>query len=368
MLIAAAGRRMGVAAAFNENRGLVLFTLRAKIILMIGMGMLLMLISIYTVVDYFYVKNVRLVAAEHLRESQILFNEHLQFDTEKLSAVLAMFERDEEFKKIFLAGDREKLFSKGEPLFKMLSEAYGISHFYFHLPDGTNFLRLHSKALFGDQIKRETFKTAVVTGKMATGIELGKTAFALRVIAPYHYRGKLIGYVELGEEIDHFVDFLKRTKKDEFGILAEKERLDRNEFVATNALRGVVDSWQLLADHVWIDRPNDKIMASGYISEANIEQFEHDPAIVSSSCKNGDELLFGGFPLTDVQRKHVGVVVTLMDISRQVKVLREMKIISFGLLLAMFIVIFAIINFVSGRWFMELITAEDKGADVDTTP
>src|SRR5512133_709945 len=91
-----------------------LLSIRTKIISMIGIGMLLMLLSIYGVVDYFYVKNIRQVAADHLRESQSLFNEHLQFDTEKLSAVLTMFERDEEFKKVFLAGDREKLFTKGQ--------------------------------------------------------------------------------------------------------------------------------------------------------------------------------------------------------------------------------------------------------------
>ena len=44
-------------------------------------------------------------------------------------------------------------------------------------------------------------KKAAETGKTASGLEMGKNFFSLRSVRPVSYQGKMIGYLEVAEEI-----------------------------------------------------------------------------------------------------------------------------------------------------------------------
>ncbi|WP_157698693.1 cache domain-containing protein [Geobacter sp. DSM 9736] len=316
----------------------------------------LVLIATYLSMERLYIKNVNMVAREHLQESQDLFNAHVAFDTEKLTAVLSMFLGNEEFKQLFAEGDREKLYKKGLPLYTMLHERHGITHFYFHLPDGTNFLRLHDRQLYGDEIRRETLKTAVVTGKMAVGIELGKTSFALRIVSPYYHGSRLIGYVEIGEEIDHFLDLLQKRKKDVFAILAEKSVLSRDEWIASQKRRGLPADWDVLSHHAWVTFPDQKFLKGRYVTEAAIKPFEYELSIAPGAGDRAGDLIFGGFPLFDIQGKHVGVVVTLMDVSSQMQGLAQLRLMSMIIISVLLLLVMALAGYcvrrrgVGRRW------------------
>lgn len=317
--------------------------------------MLLIILTIYLMIDNYYYKNLEAVAINEVQESERLINEHISFDTEKLSAITNMFIAEDEFKPLFINRDREGLYKKALPLYTMLNQTYNITHFYFHLPDGTNFLRVHNKELHGDTIARETFKTAAVTSKLSSGIELGLTSFALRVVAPYYYKDKLIGYVEFGEEIDHFVDFLQRTTHDEYALLAEKNRLSKNDWVISNKGRGIENNWDLMPLHVWISRQDDKFIKSGCTSEENIKHFEYGPAILPELKNKSSDLVCGGFPLYDIQRKHIGVITTLINTSKQAHILTEQKIYFLSILSVMSLLIFAVISLISDRWIVKPI-------------
>lgn len=326
--------------------------IRPKLLLTIGTGLLIIILVIYAMIGNYYYKNLEATTITNIHESERLINEHISFDTEKLSAITNMFVAEEEFKPLFITRDREGLYKKSLPLYQMLNQSYNVTHFYFHLPDGTNFLRVHSKDLHGDNITRETFKTAAITGKMASGIELGKTSFALRVVTPYYYRNKLIGYVEFGEEIDHFVDFLKRTTNDDYALIAEKDMLSKDEWLLSNKTRGIENNWELMPRHVWISRQDDKFIRSGCAAESNIKHFEYGPAITPEFRSSSDEVVCGGFPLYDIQKKHIGVIVTLMNTSKQAHILSEQKLYFLTILSLISLLIFAAISLISDRWIV----------------
>lgn len=341
-----------------------MLSIKLKMLSCVAIGLVLTMTSVFMVINHFYYKNIRLMATEHLNESQALFNEHIHFDTEKMTAILEMFFREERFKKIFAARDRERLYQEGLPLYKMLFDTYGITHFYFHLPDGTVFLRLHRKELYGDRVTRETYKTAVLTGRLSSGIELGKTAFALRVVAPYRYNSRLIGYVELGEEIDHFTELLNKTKNVHFLTFADKDRLDKDEWIAANSRRGTPANWDRLKNFAWVAHPDETLAKSRHINDANLTKFAYDPAIATDLPTRPDELIMGGFPLKDVQGKHAGVVVTFMDISKQIDLLSKFKIASSVALLAAFVIIFIMIGTISGRWIIKPLRTLSRAARI----
>lgn len=331
------------------------FGIRPKLLYTVGAGLLLIILIMYLMLDRYYYKSLESIVINEIQESERLINEHISFDTEKLSAITNMFIAEDDFKPLFITRDREGLYKKALPLYTMLNQTYNITHFYFHLPDGTNFLRVHNKELHGDNITRETFKTAAVTGKISSGIELGKTSFALRVVAPYHYENKLIGYVEFGEEIDHFVDFLKRTTHDDYAMIAEKDQLSREEWTMSNKGRGIENNWDLMPRHVWISRQDEKFIRSGCVTEANIKHFEYGPAMIPDLKSQNSEQACGGFPLYDIQRRHVGVITTMINTSKQAHILSEQKIHFLTILSVISLLIFVGISLIADRWIVKPI-------------
>ena len=105
-----------------------------------------------------------------------------------------------------------------------------MSHWYFHPanPAAGVLLRVHQPELHGDVVKRPALRGRWPPGPRSAGIELGRTAYAVRVVRPWRQEGRLIGYVELGTDIHAFLVRLARLTGDEFGMLLDKRRLDRN--------------------------------------------------------------------------------------------------------------------------------------------
>jgi hypothetical protein len=159
------------------------------------------------------------------------FTRLLAAETEKLSIALNGIAGDPELVRLFLARDRAKLLAAAKPRFKRLNERIGVTHLYFLEPPParTCFLRVHAPDLTGDVIQRVTFTRAIETGGLGAGMELGRTAFALRAVKPVQDGGKVVGYVELGEEIDGLLSSMKELSGDDYGIFADKGKVDRKE-------------------------------------------------------------------------------------------------------------------------------------------
>ncbi len=96
--------------------------------------------------------------------------------------------------------------------YQALHEKFGISHWYFITPDRRILLRIHSPTKSGDLVERTTLRQAAETGQAVTGLELGPLAtFTLRHVMPWHARnGELIGYIEMGNEVDWFNNQIKQ--------------------------------------------------------------------------------------------------------------------------------------------------------------
>jgi len=251
-------------------------------------------------------------------------------DIKILSSALEVFVQDETFKEIYVEKDREKLYAHGQPLFQKLRDRYGITHFYFILPDGRCFLRLHNKDIHGDLITRFTFENARNTKKAASGIELGKTAFALRAVMPYYRGGELIGYVEFGEEIDHFLEILKSRTNDEFAIIADKKYLDREKWKSVRHTAGLRDNWDDLKEHVVIDdTTRGKIKKAGeFFTEESLERIERGKTLLRWVESEGKTFAGGGFDLVDAGGRHAGAVLSLVDMTSQAAITRKSELYS----------------------------------------
>lgn len=225
-------------------------------------------------------------------------------EVERLSGLLDGLIADRVVIAAFKARDRETLLAKAQPKFERLKAAHGVTHWYFVEPDPARiaFLRVHSPTLFGDKIERETLSQAIATKEIGFGKELGKTAFALRVVKPIRADGAVIGYMELGEEIEHFLVKMKEQTGDDYGVLVDKNRIDRKELARVRK----EDRWDERPDLVLIDSTvwNERLLEL----PVRFDQIPDSGIGTGEWVEGGRKFLGGAFPIRDASKRTVGVL------------------------------------------------------------
>jgi hypothetical protein len=194
-----------------------------------------------------------------VRRAAAAFAELERADVDHLSRVLQQLVQDRTLVEPFLARDRDRLLAAAKPTFEILKEVEQVTHWYFIDPDRKCFLRVHAPSTHGDVIERDTLAQAIAKKDVGSGKELGRTAFALRVVRPIRSGGTIVGYMELGEEIDHLFDRMKVEAGDDFGLLADKEHVDRKELA------------RVRNDDRWDERPDVVLINSTMWDEKRIQ-------------------------------------------------------------------------------------------------
>ena len=288
------------------------------------------LIFTLSITFFFYVaelnnqkKDFEMIAIEHINNIEKTFNNLEERDTKKLFSTLEVIVKDPVMRGIYLENNREKLYDYAQPLFQKLKDKYGITHFYFILPNGRVFLRIHKKDIYGDSVERVSFQKSRDTKGPAWEIELGKTAFALRTVMPYYESGNLIGYVELGEEIDHFLHILKGETNSEFGIFADKMYLDRDDWNSTRRAAGLRDNWDDMEKHLILSSTSEGESAKRCFVEENLERIEEGESIFKKIQGRDRAFMCSGFDLMDAMGQHIGAVLSLADISGHVLIAQK---------------------------------------------
>ena len=162
------------------------------------------------------------------------FNRAITEESNLLKNAIFFISNNKSIQSLWLKKNKEELYRETLPIFEKLKNDYFITHFYFHKTDDTNFLRVHKPEHYGDTITRATFVQAREKFIISSGIELGifKT-LVLRVVSPWIIDNKLVGYIELGSEIDHVIEKISEDYNYKL-ILALDENFARQNNVQTS--------------------------------------------------------------------------------------------------------------------------------------
>lgn len=290
-------------------------SIKVKVTLAILVSLTVGAFGILYMINTTYENNVNIIARESVKSSEEAFKNLETNDTNMLSSTLKALLENENYKKLFIAKDKDGLYQATSPLFSELKERYRVTHWYFHNPepDSTCFLRVHKPEKAGDVITRVTYQNSAKNKNFGAGKELGKTAFALRVVHPYYNNGTLIGYMELGEEIDHFLEAMRDQTGNEFGLMLKKEFLDEKEWASTRASHGVRNNWN--------DQEN-VLVVNSTTKDTSLMRYDGDIAripdngTVLGEVKKGDSVFVrGAFPILDAAQRKVGGVFFARDIT-----------------------------------------------------
>lgn len=259
--------------------------------------------------------NIKFMAWSILSRLEKNFEDYENNLTKTLESSIDILVRDEKMAEIFLSGDREALYNYSKELFDHIKKKNYFTHWYFlnTEKEGTCFLRMHNKELFGDKITRYTYRRSIESKKLFSGKELGKTAFAIRTVHPWYLKGEHIGYMELGIEIESFFKNLKKIFEAELGLIIEKANLDRSKWYSVRKEKNLRDNWDDHKKFLLIEETSAK---TELINLPGISgNIPSEKKILSISNKDGTYLMRGILPLYEASGKKVGVVYFLKDVS-----------------------------------------------------
>ena len=287
-------------------------TIRRQILwpLMAAIGLIL-LVTFFSI-SYLQKSFVVMEARHHIDQVERLFNGLLEAEAKFMQVRLDTLTEDKVLQKAWLERDRQQLLAVAEPLYQQLHSQYKITHFYFVDPNRTCFLRVHNPARRGDIIERFTMRQAEETGKMSWGIELGPLGtFTLRVVAPWRINDRLVGYLELGEEIEHLTPALVSILNVDLLFRIKKSYLNRSDWEKGMAMLGRKADWDAFDQMVSIDATKNNILKEFL----DLQHKTHE------APKNGiirittdDKIFMGGLiPLIDAGGRNVGDILVLND-------------------------------------------------------
>lgn len=281
-----------------------------------------------------------------------------------LQTIIEMLEKDQALHAALERGDRAALLEKSAPMFTDLRKIFGVTHFYFTRADRVNLLRVHQPERYGDVVERFTTREAERTGALAQGVELGALGMlTLRVVDPWYAdkeRKHLIGYVELGMEVDHALEEMREFLGVQTFVLIRKQFLKRDEWESGMRMLGRVPEWERFADFV--------LSSQGMqtVPDALAEKIGKAALAGSVATVVQKHISYRSIavPLRDAAGRDVGQMMLLVDVSHEAESARKAIVFSSMIALAAGILLFGLFYWLVGRVGAQLESRSRMLADL----
>jgi rubrerythrin len=290
--------------------------LKAKILFPLSL-ILGLLLGVFVYNDYIDLQSEFSHDVErHLEGVQQFFKKQIEAETELLNSIIELIAKDKQLQKAWATQERNSLLKLSTPLLKELGTKHRITHFYFHSTDQTNFLRVYDPDRFGDVVNRFTLLEAIRTGQDSAGIELGKLGtLTLRVVHPWQINGKIVGYIEMGEEIDHIIEKLHNILDVELYITIYKDFLREENWKAGMRLLNRQNDWNYSPHAVIVSQ---SLKSTPQSLNVFLEKGKHEYMEMATDLKlsiNQLDYRVGVVPLFDASEREIGDIIILYDVT-----------------------------------------------------
>ena len=329
--------------------------IRSRILTPIIISFVLLLLAFALGMCLFQTRVNDIQAKQRTESLGLLFSQSVSNDILLLSSMIDFLQQDRTLIGNWEKGDREGLLRHVRPIFENLKSKYRVTHFYFMNPQGVCELRVHKPESFGDVIDRVTFKQAQYSGQTAAGIELGPYGtFALRVVRPWVVDGILIGYLELGEEIDHLTEHVARALDVDVIIAISKKFVQRDGWEKGLLISGHDARWDDIGDYVIVENVGSKGL-DVFVNQLLASGDGLGTQALSVNLK-GVYYRVVTLPLLDAANRHVGQILAFKDVTEVENALRFLTASVIGLGLALGVCLTVFFYFFIGRIQHSLIT------------
>jgi PAS domain S-box-containing protein len=276
------------------------------------------------------------------------WDHHIDDRTLILKNQINLVAHDEALIKAWQARDLAALNTLAQPVFANLKREDRITHFYFIAPDNTCLLRVHQPPRRGDRIDRQTLLIAEQTGEDAWGSELGPLGtFTLRYVHPWRRAGVLLGYLELGMEIDEIAEDLAKSHNLELITVLRKKFSSQANFEAGRQAYGFAGQWDTFRDFV-VAHHTSKSTPQAIMAWLAEDHQAFSKAEVFSARRGEQNLLCGVIHLPDAGGRDVADLLVMWDVSAQTEAAQGNLLLVLGLIIGMFGGVIAMLWSVTG--------------------
>ena len=245
------------------------------------------------------------------------FSYALEKQGEGLATATLSIAADSRVRQALRDGDSERLLADWADLFAKMHREQNLTHFYFFDAERRYLARLYDPAKRGGTNNRFTAREAERTGMASQGIELGgKGTLTLRVVRPVFDGATLVGYVELGKEIEDLLRDIHRLSGNKVAVTLRKDVLFRKSWEEGMRVLGREANWERLPNSVVAYATQGRLPAAfapleEYFSAGDHAQSERTQEIST----DGKVWSVTVAPLEDVSGKEVGDLMVMSDIT-----------------------------------------------------
>lgn len=285
--------------------------IRRRVLLPLGTTLVIFLVLFLAVFQVYLQRELSRKLDDHIDSVERLYKDLLLERSAVMQSFASQIQKDKTLQQAMMRMDRQLLQEKSNPIFRELLRNQNITHFYFHTNAGVNLLRVHKPERFGDQIERLTMKQARSGIQVAAGAEMGPLGtFTLRVVVPWFADERLIGFIELGEEIEPLLKKIAEQTDSQMAILIRKQILEKDSWEEGRQMLGRSAGWDLLSEHVVTAVTEAQLVGS-------IDQHSSKPdlagwQVVTLSLLN-QQYRGRYLPLIDASSTQVGVMLVLQN-------------------------------------------------------
>ncbi len=235
-----------------------------------------------------------------------------------LSATVQAIAADLDLKKDLRLRNISGLTAIWQPVFRTLQIQDKVTHFYFMDTNLTCLLRLHQPEKHGDTINRFTAIEARRTGMTSSGLELGTMGMlTLRVVQPVYENKALIGYIEIGKEIEDLLESLHSIPDIEIAATIRKDFLHKQEWLDGMRLFGRNADWDRLPHSVVIYSSLGRLPEE-FLSWADYKKESHVHAESTREIRYKQKnWRVTALPINDASGREIGDLLLMYDISNE---------------------------------------------------
>ena len=239
----------------------------------------------------------------------------LKSKSDAMATSLDFISRDSQLRAALKRADRQQLLALALPLYERLNSQDNITHFYFHDAARTNILRVHKPEKYGDVINRFTALGAEKRSSLFSGLELGPLGtFTLRSVLPIFEQEQLLGYIELGQEIDRIIDQTHSMFSVELLLLIDKQYLVQRDWEDGMGMLGRSFDWQMLSSSVLVSQSLDQLPVS-LLNRIDRDRSGESVQISDDVGVDGQNYWSAIIPIRDAGDRRVATLVMLHDMT-----------------------------------------------------
>ncbi|MFH1214962.1 MAG: ATP-binding protein [Pseudomonadota bacterium] len=295
------------------------FSVRIRKAILLPLAFALLFLLVFSIFIAFFLQrhqfdnNVRI----QLDSIDQLFHGTLRAEANHLGTFIDFMMNDPNLYHPFLAKNRDQLYKNANSIMSNIRGRHQVTHFYFHNLDRTCFLRVHKPASYGDTIDRYTLNEAAETRKSSYGIELGPFGtLTLRIVHPWKINNKIIGYIELGREIEYIIPAMKEILGFDFFFLVNTRHLNRQMYEEGLKISHRQGEWDEIPRHVIIARTMDSLPPD--ITDYILMSHEEKEGLIFKINYDHKKYRGGFTPLKMVNGKDIGEIIAIRDYTNQV--------------------------------------------------